>query len=58
MSEGIVVADGLSWFHAALEELYATLAAQSLPITGSDGGIYSVDLFSHERGLATIFVPQ
>jgi DNA-binding transcriptional MerR regulator len=34
------------------------LSAQSLPIAGPGGGIYSNDLFSHERGLATIFVPH
>ncbi len=33
------------------------MAAQSLRTAGPAGGIFSNDLFSHERGLATIFVP-
>src|SRR6202034_3740777 len=57
VSEVIDVEDALSWYQGALGELYATLAAQSLPIAGPGGGIYTNDLFSHERGLATIFVP-
>jgi DNA-binding transcriptional MerR regulator len=58
VSEVIDVEDALSWFQGALGELYATLAAQGLPTTGAGGGIFSNDLFSHERGLATIFVPH
>jgi effector-binding domain-containing protein len=58
VSEVIDVEDALSWFQGALGELYATLAAQNLPIAGPGGGIYSSDLFSNERGLATIFVPH
>lgn len=58
VSEVIDVEDAMSWYQGALGELYATLSAQSLPITGPGGGIYSNDLFSHERGLATIFVPH
>jgi len=57
VSEVIDVEDALSWYQGALGELYATLAAQSLPTAGPGGGIFSNDLFSHERGLATIFVP-
>jgi DNA-binding transcriptional MerR regulator/effector-binding domain-containing protein len=57
VSEVIDVEDALSWYLGALGELYATLAAQRLPSTGPAGGIYSGDLFAHERGLATIFVP-
>ena len=58
VSEVIDVEDAMSWYQGALGELYAILSAQSLPITGPGGGIYSNDLFSHERGLATIFVPH
>ena len=57
VSEVIDVEDALSWYQGALGELYATLAAQSLPTTGPGGGIFSNELFAHERGLATIFVP-
>jgi effector-binding domain-containing protein len=58
VSEIIDVEDALSWYQGALGELYATLVAQSLPIAGPGGGIFSNDLFSHERGLTTIFVPH
>jgi DNA-binding transcriptional MerR regulator len=57
VSEVIDVDEALSWYQGALGELYATLAAQSLRSAGPGGGIFSNDLFSHERGLATIFVP-
>jgi DNA-binding transcriptional MerR regulator len=57
VSEVIDIEDALSWYQGALGELYAMLAAQSLPAAGPGGGIFSNDLFSHERGLATIFVP-
>ena len=57
VSEVIDVEDALAWFQGALGEIYATLAAQSLPMTGPGGGMFSNDLFSYERGLATIFVP-
>ena len=57
VSEVIDVEDALAWFQGALGEIYATLAAQSLPVAGPGGGIFSNDLLSHERGLATIFVP-
>jgi len=57
VSEMIDVEDALLWYRGALGELYATLAAQNLPVAGPGGGIFSNELFSHERGQATIFVP-
>jgi DNA-binding transcriptional MerR regulator len=57
VSEVIDVEDAMSWYQGALGELYATLAAQNVPTAGSGGGLFSNELFSHERGLATIFVP-
>jgi DNA-binding transcriptional MerR regulator len=58
VSEVIDVGDALAWYQGALGELYATLAAQGLPAAGPGAGIFSNDLFSRERGLATIFVPR
>jgi DNA-binding transcriptional MerR regulator len=55
--ETVDVADTLSWFQGALGELYATLAAQDVAPAGPAGGIFDNDLFTHERGQATIFVP-
>jgi len=46
-----------SWFQGALGELYAIVAAQKLTPSGQAGGIFASDLFTHERGEATIYVP-
>ena len=53
----INVQEALSWYQGAVGELYATLAAQSVPATGSAGGIFANELFMNERGEATIFIP-
>jgi len=45
------------WYHGALGELHATVTAQALTASGAPGGIYAEDLFSHERGQATVFIP-
>jgi DNA-binding transcriptional MerR regulator len=45
------------WFEGAFGEIYASLAAQGLPPEGPGGGVYGNDLFTHERGMATVFVP-
>jgi DNA-binding transcriptional MerR regulator/effector-binding domain-containing protein len=57
ISEVVDVKDALLWYQGAVAELYATLAAQHVPITGPPGGIFSNALFSDARGEATIFVP-
>jgi effector-binding domain-containing protein len=49
--------DAVSWFQGALGELYATVAAQNLTPSGQAGGIFASDLFTHERGEATIYLP-
>jgi DNA-binding transcriptional MerR regulator len=58
ISEVVDVSDALSWYQGALGELYAILAAQGVPSAGPAGGIYANDLFAHDRGQATIFVPR
>jgi len=45
------------WYHGALGELHATVTTQALTASGAPGGIYAGDLFSHERGQATVFIP-
>jgi DNA-binding transcriptional MerR regulator len=55
--EVIDAADALSWFQGALGEIRATMAAQKLSPTGPGAGIFSNDLFTHERGEATIYLP-
>ena len=49
--------DASAWFQGAIGELYATLAAQRISPAGPAGGIYATDLFAHERGEATVFLP-
>jgi DNA-binding transcriptional MerR regulator len=57
ISEVVDIGDSASWYQGALAELHATVAAQELPIAGTAGGIFSNELFTFERGRATIFVP-
>jgi effector-binding domain-containing protein len=57
ISEVIDIADALSWYEGAMAELHATIAAQGLTRTGPAGGIFVDELFTEERGQATIFVP-
>jgi len=46
-----------SWFQGAFGEIHAVLGAQGLRPVGVSGGIYATELFSHERGECTVFVP-
>jgi len=49
--------DALAWWHGALGELRATLTAQGLRQAGAPGGLYATDIFEHDRGAATVFIP-
>jgi DNA-binding transcriptional MerR regulator len=55
--EVVDLEDLLPWYHGALGELYASVAAQDLRASGPCGGLFSSDLFGYERGEATVFVP-
>ncbi|MDX6422126.1 MAG: hypothetical protein QOG28_6746, partial [Trebonia sp.] len=57
ISEVVDRADALAWYQGALGELHATLTAQGVTATGPAGGIYATELFTEERGTATIFLP-
>jgi DNA-binding transcriptional MerR regulator len=50
-------ADALTWYQGAIGELTATLAAQNIDPTGPAGGVFSMELFTDERGQASIFLP-
>ncbi len=50
-------ADVLAWWQGALGELRGTVRAQGLRATGPSGGVFASDLFQHDRGRATVFVP-
>jgi DNA-binding transcriptional MerR regulator len=57
ISAMISIEDAAAWYRGAIGELYGTLAAQNVVDAGPPGGIYSDDLFTNERGQATVFVP-
>ena len=57
VSDVIDVKDATGWYQGALGELHALLAAQKITPSGPGGAIYANDLFTHERGEATVFVP-
>jgi DNA-binding transcriptional MerR regulator len=46
-----------AWYQGAVGEIRATLSAQSIASGGPPGGIYANELFSVERGEATVFLP-
>jgi DNA-binding transcriptional MerR regulator/effector-binding domain-containing protein len=48
----------LPWFLGALGELNATLRASGLAAAGPPGGCYATELFTEEKGEATVFVPM
>ena len=50
-------ADVLPWWEGALGELRATVRAQGLQVTGPSGGMFASELFQHDRGEATVFIP-
>ncbi len=49
--------DVLAWWLGALGELRATVRGQGLRVAGPPGGVFASELFQHERGEATVFVP-
>ncbi len=53
----IDVQDAQGWYQGALGELHAAVAIQGLAPTGCPGGIFADELFTEERGSATVFVP-
>ncbi len=57
ITETIDITDAAAWYQGALGELFATLAAQGIEPTSAAGGIFSNELFTDERGVATVFVP-
>jgi DNA-binding transcriptional MerR regulator len=50
-------ADVLAWWQGALAELHATVRVRGLRVTGAYGGVYASELFQHDRGEATVFIP-
>jgi DNA-binding transcriptional MerR regulator len=50
-------ADALTWYRGAIGELAATLSAQDINPAGPAGGIFDTELFTEDRGRATVFLP-
>ena len=57
ISAVVDVEDVGAWYQGALGELHATIGAQRCPPAAPPGGIYANELFTHERGQATMFIP-
>ena len=57
ITEIVDKADALAWSRGAMGELAATLSAQDINPSGPPGGVFSTELFTEDRGLATLFVP-
>jgi DNA-binding transcriptional MerR regulator len=49
--------DLLPWWQGALGELHAMVRAQRLNPAGPSGGLYASEIFQHDRGEATVFIP-
>jgi DNA-binding transcriptional MerR regulator len=54
----VEIGDLPAWYQGALGELQGTLSAQGIAASGPPGGIYGYELFTEERGEATLFVPM
>src|SRR5260370_40307961 len=50
--------DLAAWYQGAVGEIVGTLSAQGFVASGPPGGIYTNELFTYERGDATLFVPM
>jgi DNA-binding transcriptional MerR regulator/effector-binding domain-containing protein len=53
----IAISDLVPWYLGALGELHATLDARGVRPSGPAGGTFAGELFSDERGQATVFIP-
>jgi DNA-binding transcriptional MerR regulator len=57
ITEVVGTSDLLPWYLGALGELHATLEARGARPSGPAGGVYVTELFSEEKGEATVFIP-
>jgi DNA-binding transcriptional MerR regulator len=53
----VEIGDLPAWYQGALGEIQGTLSAQGIVASGPPGGIYAYELFTEERGDATLFFP-
>jgi DNA-binding transcriptional MerR regulator len=50
--------DLAAWYQGAVGEIVGSLSAQGVVASGPPGGIYANELFTEERGDATLFMPM
>jgi DNA-binding transcriptional MerR regulator len=50
-------AEVVAWYRGAMGEVAATLSAQDINPAGPLGGIFDTEIFTEDRGRATIFLP-
>jgi DNA-binding transcriptional MerR regulator len=53
----VEIGDLPAWYQGAMGEIRGTLSAQGIVASGPPGGIYANELFTEERGDATLFFP-
>jgi DNA-binding transcriptional MerR regulator len=53
----VEIGDLPAWYQGAMGEIQGTLSAQGIVASGPPGGIYAYELFTEERGDATLFFP-
>jgi DNA-binding transcriptional MerR regulator len=49
--------DILTWWRGALGELHAMVDVQQLQPTGPSSGLFAGEIFQHDRGEATVYIP-
>jgi DNA-binding transcriptional MerR regulator len=49
--------DVLAWYGVAMDEIRQRLETGSIPPAGPPGGLYDNELFTQERGSATVYIP-
>jgi effector-binding domain-containing protein len=49
--------DIVAWWRGALGELHAIVEAENLEAAGPGGGLFAGDIFQHDRGEATVYIP-
>jgi DNA-binding transcriptional MerR regulator/effector-binding domain-containing protein len=50
-------AEVIAWWRGAIGELEAVVDAMALTRTGPTGGMFATELFQHDQGAATVYVP-
>jgi DNA-binding transcriptional MerR regulator len=57
ITEVVDKGDALAWYRGAIGELAATLSAQDISPAGPAGGVFDTEIFTDDRGRATVFLP-